>query len=142
MNFGNWLVVSFILFGIFIGSLVFVCVRQDLNLVSRNYYQEELKHQDKMEQLKNASSLAVKPVISLENDAVKIYFHDFNRIEKGELQLLRPSDERLDRKFKIETTRDTVQIFPLNGAERGLYRVRMKWTSQAKDFLLEDQIVR
>ena len=46
MNFGKWIVVAFVFFSLFIGTLVTVCVRQDISLVSTDYYKEELIYQD------------------------------------------------------------------------------------------------
>jgi hypothetical protein len=40
MNWGKWIIVSFVLFAGFIGTLVTVCVRQDISLVSKDYYKE------------------------------------------------------------------------------------------------------
>ena len=52
MNWGKSIVLAFVLFAVFIGVLVAVCVREDISLVSRNYYNEELDYQTK-----NASGL-------------------------------------------------------------------------------------
>ena len=44
MNWGKSIVLSFILFAAFIGTLVTVCIRQDISLVSKDYYEEELQY--------------------------------------------------------------------------------------------------
>ena len=53
----KWVVAAFVFFGLFIGSLVVICVREDVNLVSKDYYQEELNHQDKIIRQQNAEQL-------------------------------------------------------------------------------------
>ena len=48
MHYGKSIVVAFILFAMFIGTLVTVCIREDVNLVSPDYYEEELAHGQKI----------------------------------------------------------------------------------------------
>ena len=44
MNWGTWIALSFVLFALFIGALVVVCVRQDINLVALDYYKQEIDY--------------------------------------------------------------------------------------------------
>lgn len=48
----KYIVFSFIAFALFIGTLVVVCVRQDIPLVSVNYYEEDLRYDHKLAQKK------------------------------------------------------------------------------------------
>jgi len=137
----KWVVTAFVFFGLFIGSLVVICVREDVSLVSRNYYQEELAHQDKIIQQQNANQLEVKPQLSFENNAVKLLFPFSSSIEKGELRVVRPSDERLDQRFELNAMEGDSQLFPLKVWERGLYRVSLTWTMEGKDYYFEKVMV-
>ena len=141
MNFGKWIFVSFVLFALFIATLVTVCVRQDINLVSADYYQEELVHEQKMNQIQNANTLKSKPLISVEGSIVSVSFDDFNKVEQGELKILRPSDARLDKRFKLSASKMQVQQFPLENWSKGLYRASMQWRMDGKDFYFEKLIV-
>lgn len=141
MNFGKWIFVSFVLFAAFIATLVGVCVRQDVNLVSKEYYSDELKHQQKMTHIQNVRLLAEPPEISVTENVVKISFPQFEKIEKGELHILRPSDEHLDHKFRLASIKDTVQYFPLKPWTPGLYRASMEWTMGGRDYYFEKLIV-
>ncbi|MGE0588361.1 MAG: FixH family protein [Cyclobacteriaceae bacterium] len=141
MNFGKWIVVAFIAFAGFIATLVTVCVRQDINLVSDDYYRRELLHQEKISFIENANQLQARPEISIEGSVVKVSFSDFNKVEKGELTILRPSDNKLDRRFRIESSSNSVQQFPLSQWSKGLYRASMQWTMEGKEFYVEKVIV-
>ena len=141
MDFGKWIVVAFVFFGFFIATLVTVCIRQDINLVSKNYYQDELAHQQKMDLVRNTQALEASPQISLDEGRVSITFPGFGLLQKGELRLLRPSDERLDHKFPLLPSPDSLQQFVLPHWQRGLYRVSMQWTMEGKDFYYEKLIV-
>ncbi|MEQ8424769.1 MAG: FixH family protein [Cyclobacteriaceae bacterium] len=141
MNFGKWIVVAFVSFALFIATLVTICVRQDINLVSENYYREELVHQDKMDFIQNTKLLSALPQISADNNIITVSFSEFDKIEKGELRILRPSDKRLDKKFIITATKDKSQHYSLNQWNKGLYRASMQWTMNGKEFYFEKLIV-
>lgn len=141
MNFGKWIVVAFILFAGFIGTLVTVCVRQEVSLVTRNYYEEEINHQQKINRLTNTQHLQVKPEIKLTADRITVSFSDFERITEGELKLLRPSNARLDRTFKVAPSQQDEQQFSLTASDRGLYRASLKWEMDGQEYYIEKVIV-
>jgi hypothetical protein len=135
----KWVVSSFIFFALFIGTLVFFCVREDVSLVSANYYQDELVHQGKMEKQQNMQELKVQPAIELQDHQVKISYNQLSKLTKGELRLTRPSDSKLDQRFQLN--QDIEQIFQLNISEKGLYRVTLQWTMDGKDYYYEKLMV-
>jgi hypothetical protein len=137
MNWGNWIIVAFVLFAGFIATLVTVCMREDVSLVSKDYYQEELAYQDQMLRVNNANQLAGKPVIERNGDLLEIYFDEFDKIEKGTLKLFRPSDPKMDKAFVLESTEENKQSFSVNEFEKGMYRARMQWVMNGKEYFVE-----
>ncbi|MCX8489833.1 MAG: FixH family protein [Cyclobacteriaceae bacterium] len=135
----KWVITSFFFFALFIGILVFVCVREDISLVSNNYYQDELRHQIKMDQQQNMADLKHQPIIKMTDAQIDIFFQSLEKIEKGELRVARPSDERLDQRFEL--TNQPRQNLKLARWERGLYRVSMQWSMEGKDYYYEKLIV-
>jgi hypothetical protein len=137
----KWIVAAFVVFALFIGTLVAISMREDVNLVSKNYYQEELRHQDKIDKQSNANQLAEKPQVSFVDNSIKVVFPYFSSIEKGELSVMRPSDERLDQKFELSAMQGDSQLFQLKVWEKGLYRVSLTWTMEGKDYYFEKIMV-
>jgi hypothetical protein len=135
----KWVIGSFVFFALFIGTLAVVCMRQDINLVSETYYQDELVHQRKMNQQKNMTELTEQPVITLANAEVTISFGSLANLEKGEVRLARPSDPKLDQHFNLST--EAAQRFPLKRWEKGLYRVTMQWSMDGKEYYFEKLMV-
>ena len=141
MNWGKSIVLSFILFAAFIGTLVTVCLRQDISLVSKDYYKEELLYENQLTRLKNVSQLESKPVIKvLENKTIQITFDRFNDMENGELRLFRPSDSSKDKKYSIVPTSNATQEFPTTDLTPGMYRAKMQWTMNGKEYFFEEII--
>jgi hypothetical protein len=141
MNWGKWIVVSFVLFAAFIGSLVTVCVRQDINLVTKDYYKAELVYQDQIDRQQNARLLDSKPTFAVvDNEYLVVSFDLFNEVEKGEVKLFRPSNEKLDQDFELQASGDVTQRFKLSAVNKGMYRVKMLWTMNGKEFYTEEVI--
>ncbi len=140
MNWGKGIVVSFVLFAIFIGTLVTVCVRQDVNLVSKNYYSEELAYQLQIDRLNNTTKLESKPTIKVVGRAIEVQFNQFNVLDKGEINLFRPSDVSLDKRFKLINSDGTTQQFDVSSLQGGMYRVKMNWSMNGKEYYMEDMI--
>jgi hypothetical protein len=139
MNWGKWIIFSFVLFAVFIGTLVTVCMRSEVSLVSVDYYQEELEFQNQITRLENTSALTTKPTIVAGNGFIEIAF-DFTGFEKGELILFRPSDAALDKKFILSATGSEFQQFPTDATDPGMYRARMQWTKKGKEYFYEQVI--
>lgn len=58
MNWGHKLTIVFIGFAVLIGTLVYKCTQQKFDLVSEDYYTQELKYQDKIDGSKAASEIS------------------------------------------------------------------------------------
>lgn len=141
MNFGKWIVVAFVLFAGFIATLVTVCVRQDISLVTKEYYSEELRYQEQIERRQNAEALSDKPLMSVTGNELVLDYILLPAIQRGEIKLFRPSDPGLDQDFMVEPTSSTVQTFQIRNPDRGLYRAQLTWTQDGKEYYLEKVIV-
>jgi hypothetical protein len=138
MNWGKWIIVTFVLFAVFIGTLVTVCVRQDISLVSKNYYQEELAYQGQIQRLNNAAALENRPVIRVVQDTLEIEYAGWSHTTAGRLTLFRPSDARLDRSFELKSSADSTQRFDMKFLPAGMYKVKLTWTMNDKEYFVED----
>ena len=137
MNWGKWIIVSFVLFAAFIGTLVTVCVRQDVNLVSKDYYKEELAFQDQITRLQNTDSLLHKPEISVTQKGLEIVYNQLSKIEKGKLVLFCPSNPSHDRKIMIESSATDKQLVSVADMKPGMYHARFSWSAEGKEFYVE-----
>lgn len=141
MNWGKSIILAFILFAAFIGALVTICMRQDVNLVTIEYYKEELDYQAQINRIAHTTPLSEKPSILVESgDIIKVHYSDFHSIQSGELHLFRPSDPKMDKEFDLRASAADLQYFSTAGMEKGMYRARMKWTMNDEEYYLEQVI--
>ncbi len=140
MNFGKWIVFAFVLFALFIGTLVTVCVKQDINLVSKSYYNDELVYQDQIVRINNTKMLLKKPSITKDGKgSVQIDFGDQFKIQKGEVKFFCPSNPEADRNFELQSSGNTQQ-FDTSGFKRGMYKAKLLWTMDGKEYYYEETI--
>lgn len=141
MSFGKGIFIAFVLFATFMATLVTVCVRQNISLVSNNYYQEELAHQTKINSQLNAQRLAHKPSLSFSNGELVVDFAEFQEMQEGQLKLLRPSDPSLDISFTLVDRSSPRQSFKLAKWKAGLYRVSLTWKANDKEYFIEQVMI-
>jgi hypothetical protein len=140
MNWGKWIIVSFVLFAAFIVTLVTVCMRQEVSLVSKDYYKDELAYQQQITRMQNTDALAEKPSISVEQNGVQIQFTQLSKIEKGSLVLFCPSNPKQDRTIAIEASASAKKSIAVNDMKHGMYHAKFFWTMDGKDFYIDKTI--
>lgn len=132
---------AFVLFAAFIAVLVTVCVRQDVPLVSREYYQEELDYQQQIDRMENASALLQRPSLQLKDRNIEIQYAQLPEVKHGELKLFRPSDARLDKRFVLPQVQAAQHDIPVADLTPGMYRARLTWEQAGKAYYIEQIIV-
>ena len=141
MSWGKCIILAYILFGAFIATLVSVCINQDVNLVSREYYKEELAFQKQIDRISHTATLTETPVIETENERLlMVSYTHFENVEDGRLQLFRPSDPEMDRNFEVMKSQHDRQYFSTDGLTKGMYRARFRWTMNGESYFVEQVI--
>ncbi len=136
----NLIIGSFVVFALFIGTLVIVCVREDISLVSPDYYKQELAYQDQIKRISNTASLAVKPSIEIVDGNLIIEFDKANEADGGEVLLFCPSNSKMDRMFKLDSDKTLSRKFDLEGLATGMYRVKLSWRVNGNEYYQEEVI--
>jgi hypothetical protein len=140
MNFGNWIFVAFVLFALFIGALVTICVREDVDLVSKSYYNDELAYQDQIKRINNTYALVTKPAITrVSNNIVQIAFSKQFNIERGGVKFFCPSNPENDKDFIFQPSKN-VQQFDTSYLQRGMYKAKFLWVMEGKEYYYEEII--
>jgi len=140
MNIGKWIIVAFILFAAFIATLVTVCMKQDISLVSKDYYQQELAYQEQIMRINNTNSLPVKPSIQANNGILSVQLDSTYLVDEGNIKLFCPSNAAMDRIFKLNAHSSLNSQYDLTGLQRGMYRVKLHWTMRGKEYYQEEVI--
>lgn len=97
INWGTGIVISFVIFAALLAVAMFLGARQRVDLVTPDYYEEEIRFQDKINQRENANELG-KIDVSISKQQVIINFpfkENLNNIT-GTIQFYKPDNANFD----------------------------------------------
>ncbi len=139
MDWGKGILLTIIAFVGFILTLVVISVRQDdIHLVTENYYEKEIRYQDQIDR-ESASAGLDREVLVFDAPSKSILL-DLPIGAKGNLQLFRPSDARLDQELVLDITDVGKKSVPLDKLKSGYWRVQLTWTENGVEFYREKKI--
>ncbi|MFA6060126.1 MAG: FixH family protein [Taibaiella sp.] len=136
---GNILLIGFGGMLIMMGVLVYLSMRQDVSMVSKNYYEQELVYQDKLDAMNNASPY--DQLFSLTKNSNEILLQIpatlSKNLTKGSVYFYCPSNEKLDYKEDIKATATGTYLFRKNTISGTGYTVKISFHSGDKDYYKE-----
>ncbi|SFB52882.1 FixH family protein [Algoriphagus aquimarinus] len=139
MDWGKGILLTIIGFVALIMTLVVISVRMDgIELVTENYYEEEIKYQDRIDQTNQASSLD-KEVISYDAQNKSVLL-DLPNGSEAMLHLFRPSDSSLDQELAVSVTEIGKTSVSLLQLKSGYWRVKLSWNVDGVDYYEEKKI--
>lgn len=139
MDWGKGIILVFIVFGILMGTLVTICVRQDdMHLVTQNYYEEEIKYQEHIDRVIN-THLLEHEILIFDSKMKTVDLH-LPVGAKGTLHFFRPSDARLDKKLEVNITDSKSNAIDVKDLKAGYWKVKLTWSEAGKDYYQEKNI--
>ncbi|WP_338874650.1 FixH family protein [Spirosoma sp. SC4-14] len=139
MNWGQAIVLTFILFAGFIGVMVFRMSRQRVDLVRDDYYQTEIAFQQHINQVANAHK---NPAVGInyQADRQQVAFTLPASLNKGEILFYRPSDRQQDFNVQIPANHQRQQTVSTAPLKRGFWRVQLTWSDGQQDYYTEQDL--
>jgi hypothetical protein len=141
MSWGNKLVVVFIVFALLIGTLVYKAMHTKYELVTKDYYGEELRYQDKIDGKQNASTVSAVSVTQ-DTNGIIIQFpkEQQSAAKKGEAWFYYASDESKDVKIPLQTDVDGKQIILKDKLHKGACLLKLTWSIGKENFYDEENL--
>lgn len=143
MNWGWKLAIGSALFMSMIIYFVVQSFQNETHLVSKNYYEEELNFQQKMDATKNAQDLKLDTTITffVVDDQIQVSYPDFfvGNGSKGEVLFYKPANSHHDRTFICDLSKDVQAIAKAN-LEPGKYFAKTSLTKGEKEYYFEQRL--
>ena len=144
MNWGTGVVIAMISFIAFILTFVYRSVVVDKyqhELVSEDYYKDELLYQEEIDKMTKARELEVDLSIKRTPDGLVLTFPtEFEAKDiSGTIRLQRPSNKKLDYELAIELVENELLI-PDEHLVSGKYQVIVDWKYDSSEYLFKDVI--
>lgn len=142
MNWGNRLLIAFILFIALIGTLVYKAINVKTELVATDYYSQELKYQDKINGINNANAISA---VSIDQDNDKITINLPAEMKgdsvSGEAWFYCVTDAAKDRHIKLNIAADGAQIISKKELAKGNMQLKLTWKAGNKDYYTERNLL-
>ena len=142
-NWGTGILITIILFMIIVISTAVYLMNQDVDLVTNDYYNKGINHQQQIDRMNRTNAMDDKVQISPENGYLKLKFpksyaqKSFN----GTIQFYRPSDSKKDFALSISIDTSAQQLIPVQNLEKGYWKVELSWTQDSLEYYKESSFV-
>ncbi|BEV04920.1 FixH family protein [Chryseobacterium gambrini] len=144
-NWGHGVIIALASFMIFILSMMFLFPNGQKNseMVTDNYYEEELKYQDVIDAKKRADELKEKPTYSQNPSGIRITFpKDYNNSNtKVKFVLNRTDDQNLDVHKTVQLDANQSFLIPAQVLKLGNYTLRLNWTKDKTDYRMDYDVI-
>jgi hypothetical protein len=140
MNWGARIAMLYIGFVGLIVALVWGSMRQSFDLVSGDYYQEELKYQDVIEAGKNQAALSAPVAIQQDAASVSLILPKdlADKTISGSAHFYSAVNKEWDKEFALNGS--NVFTFSKADLHKTNYQLKLKWKVDGKDYYQENTV--
>ncbi|MDB6037790.1 MAG: nitrogen fixation protein FixH [Verrucomicrobiales bacterium] len=129
------------------GVITFInwAVHQNMDLVSHDYYKEEILYQQQIDSLKRTRQLGgeVSARYNRESREIAVTLPTAHYLQKasGTIKLYRPSDASLDYSVPLLLKPDGTQKIRAADLRPGLWKVRIQWNAAGQDYSFDQPVI-
>lgn len=142
MSWGIKIILSFVIFAAGVILMVAISFRNNTDLVTGSYYEEEIKYQDKIDLIKKSQFLNEK--ISTESNDREIIItvsdKDLAGRLTGEIDFYRADDAGKDFNVMLNLDLNAVQKISTENLKKGLWKMKFNLNSMSEKYFLEKNI--
>ena len=135
----------FVVFASAMAAWTTYAVRQNMDLVRRDYYDEEIRYQSQLDRLNRTTQFKGQILVSFDAPGQQVFLqlpsaHARQR-PSGKVSFYRPSDAGLDFEMPLAVDVAGVQRVATTKLRAGLWQVRVQWSVDGQDYFSEQRVV-
>jgi hypothetical protein len=141
LSWGYKIAFVYISFVAFMGILVFKASNQKFDLVTKDYYEQELEYQQVIDQAANTSRLSSPVSVEKKEGKLKVKFPDEMKDKKKyvDFYLYHAADAKRDFRKTIQVNENEwTQALP--GAMSGMYELKLSWEAEGIKYYFEQKL--
>jgi hypothetical protein len=143
INYGILVITILSGFMLFMGTMVFKCVEQKIDLVSDNYYEQEIKYQTHID--KETNTLTIQESFQINYNAAQkvlvINYPSDSATVSGNIRFFKPDNAELDFSLPVSSGQNATQSISLADINDGLWNVKVDWKMSGTDYYGEKKIL-
>ncbi|MDX5437165.1 MAG: FixH family protein [Pontibacter sp.] len=137
------IIAAIVLFAGYIIFFVTKAMRQDVDLVSTDYYEQEIAYQDHINKVgRTVAAGNVQITYQEESNDVLLQLPESLKGQqlRGSISFFRPSDDVLDFELPLQPGRDLSQLIETDTLQAGLWKVRVNFSAGSDSYYAEKAI--
>ncbi len=143
----NWGYRIFLVYSTFVVGMVFMvykCTQQNIDLVTDNYYNDEIKYQSRMNESMNSNDSKYHLSIALSENKrqIVILFPDSinNKEIDGVISFFKPDNAQLDFNVPISISNGNTQVISEDKMAKGLWKMKISWSIKGVNVYQEEKV--
>ncbi|MFM9910899.1 MAG: FixH family protein [Chitinophagaceae bacterium] len=142
MNWGNKLLITFLVFGSLMGYLVYRSLNTHFELVENDYYKSELGYQQLIDGSKRLTDLKITVQLNQDRNSIVLELPRqlINNATKGELWFYCAYESGNDQRLPVKVDSSGTQFFPKDHFLPGNYSVKIKWVTGGIEYYTEKKL--
>jgi nitrogen fixation protein FixH len=129
-HWGHAVIIYFSMFVLFILFMVYQASQHTFDLVSENYYDEEIAYQNTIDEQHRANELPTQASLSIADNVLSVRIPSEVAAESGEIYLFSPVATKRDKRYALNTDATGLQMLDFSKLEKGIYDVQLRWKSK------------
>lgn len=125
-------------------ALVVHSLKNKVELVRPDYYEQEVKYQDQIERIKRTKPFLAEIAISYKEQHLQVSLPDGHTSSddfSGSVWIYRPSNVELDQKLELRSNPTSGPYNVESDLAPGLWRVKVDWQAGGKEYFFEDSFM-
>ena len=142
LNWGHKLMLGFFLFAGMIAYLVYQSMHTRYDLVSKEYYKDELQYQQIIDGTNQANRLSSRPAVSQTDNTIVIRLpHEMKQATvTGNIWFYCADNAQKDKKLPLQVNTDAVQTINSRQFSSGNYTVKINWEANGVKYYAETPV--
>lgn len=142
-SWGKGIFITYSLFMAIILTVVVYIMSMDVNLITEDYYEKGLNHQEQIDKAARTNQLPEQLNIKVTQNLVNLKFPSlFKPYDiSGFVKFYRPSDSQQDFSVNIELSDSLEQTISTTSIQKGYWRIKVDWTAEEKDYFNEKLVM-
>jgi len=142
MNWGYRLTFLFMGFVALIGTLVYKAMNTRFDLVSKDYYKDELHYQERINAIANSTQLGALNVTQDSANVMVALPESLKQQQaKGDVLFYCKTDATKDRAMPLAVNEQGVQVISKKLLPAKQYLLKVNWQSDNKSYYLEKEVI-
>jgi nitrogen fixation protein FixH len=137
-NWGTGIIFVYSGFVVFMLGMVYLCTRQHFDLVTKDYYEQELQYQQVIDGTANEKALGKQTLVVMGKESVTVTLPMETIEGEGKVLFYKPDNAKFDIEIPLGG-KNEVNV-PLAKLAKGIYKVKASWVHNGKPYFNEQSL--